>query len=147
MQDFEPLIGVWHARGEIPTEPPIRIAAQTTVEHLGAFVVMRSVGESAEMPDTLSIIGGAPEGEPQPMYYFDDRGVRRRYLTCVAGSTWKIWRDPGEDWNGPDGPGFNQRFTGEISPDGTTIRARWERGTGDVGDRWELDFALTYLRT
>ena len=62
------------------------------------------------------------------------------------GRTWTIWRAPGEDWNGPDGPGFNQRFIGEISADGDTIEGRWERGLGDAGDAWELDFPLTYVR-
>ena len=82
------------------------------------------------MPDTIAIIGGAPDGEPQPMHYFDSRGVKRLFMTALDGSTWKIWRAPGEDWNGPDGPGFNQRFIGEISADGTTIDGRWERGLG-----------------
>jgi len=33
-----------------------------------------SVGEPAEVPDSVSIIGGAPDGEPQPMHYFNARG-------------------------------------------------------------------------
>src|SRR5881409_114150 len=112
----------------------MRLSVEAKIERLGAFVVYRSAGEPAEMPDTISVIGGAPDGEPQPMHYFDDRGVKRLYLTAIEGSTWKIWRAPGEDWNGPDGPGFNQRFIGEISEDGDTIEARWERGLDDVGD-------------
>jgi hypothetical protein len=108
---------------------------------------MRSVGEPAEMPDSVSVIGGAPDDEPQPMHYFDSRGVKRMFLTTVQDSTWTIWRAPGEDWNGPDGPGFNQRFIGEISADGNTITGRWERGTGDSGDQWELDFPFTYGRS
>jgi hypothetical protein len=74
-------------------------------------------------------------------------GVKRLFVTAVEGSTWKIWRAPGEDWNGPDGPGFNQRFIGEISTDGATIDGRWERGLGDAGDDWEIDFPITYVRT
>ena len=98
---------------------------------------MRSTGEPAEMPDAVSIIGGAPDGEPQPMHYFDSRGVKRLFMTTVDGATWRIWRAPGEDWNGPDGPGFNQRFIGEFSADGThEFEARWERGLGEAGDRW-----------
>ena len=90
------------------------------------------------MPSTLSVIGGAPDGEPQPMHYFDDRGVKRLFLTTVDGSTWTIWRAPGEDWNGPDGPGFNQRFIGEISADGNTIEGRlgarpWRSPADKVG--------------
>jgi hypothetical protein len=145
MKEFEPLIGEWHGDGEFP-DPPMRMSVEATIERFGEFLVFRSDGEPAEMPDTLSIIGGAAPGEPQPMYYFDSRGVKRLFLTTVEGSTWRIWRAPGEDWKGPDGPGFNQRFIGEISADGRRIEARWERGTGDAGDRWELDFPMTYVR-
>jgi hypothetical protein len=98
------------------------------------------------MPASVAIIGGAPDGEPQPMHYFDARGVKRLFMMALEGSTWKIWRAPGEDWNGPDGPGFNQRFNGEISPDGKKIEGRWERGMGDAGDEWEIDFPINYFR-
>jgi hypothetical protein len=146
VNEFEPLIGDWHGEGTIPIDPPMPIAVDATIERMGEFLVLRSVGQPAEMPDSLSIIGGGPQGEPQPMHYFDARGVQRRFLMTLDGSTWTIRRAPGEDWNGPNGPGFNQRFIGEISPDGTTIEGRWERGLGDAGDRWELDFPLTYVR-
>jgi hypothetical protein len=147
MNEFEPLIGEWHGEGELPTEPPVKLAVDAKIERLGKLIVMSSVGEPAELPDSISIIGGAPAGEPQPMHYFDSRGVKRVYLMAIEGSTWKIWRAPGEDWNGPDGPGFDQRFIGELSADTNTIAGRWERGMGDAGDRWELDFPLTYIRT
>ena len=146
MKGFEPLIGEWHGEGAIPIEPPMLVTVEATVERLGEFIVFRTAGEPREMPDTLSIIGGAPDGEPQPMHYFDERGVKRSFLTSLDGSSWTIWLAPGEDWNGPDGPGFNQRFIGEISADGKTIRGRWERGMGEAGDQWELDFPLTYVR-
>jgi len=144
---FERLIGDWHVEGELPLHPPMHISGTATIERLGEFVVFRSSAAPAEVPDSLSIIGGAPDGQPQPMHYFDARGVMRRYLTAIEGSTWKIWRAPGEDPNGPDGPGFDQRFIGEISADGQVIAGRWERGSGDNGDAWELDFPITYRRT
>jgi hypothetical protein len=146
MKEFEPLIGEWRAEGVIPIEPPMKVSGEAKIEPLGKFIVFRAVAEPAEVPDSLSIIGGAPDGEPQPMHYFDSRGVERLYLTALEGSTWKIWRAPGEDWNGPHGLGFNQRFIGEISADGKTIEARWERGMGDAGDEWEIDFPITYVR-
>ena len=146
MHDFERIIGTWHGEGELPIDPPLKMTVEATLERMGAFLVLRSNGEPAEMPDSLSVIGGAPDGEPQPMRYFDSRGVERRFLMTFDGSTWTIWRAPGEDWNGPDGPGFNQRFIGEMSADGTTIDGRWERGMGDAGDQWELDFPLRYTR-
>ena len=27
-----------------------------------------------------------------------------------------------------------------------TIEGRWERGMGDAGDQWEIDFPMTYVR-
>jgi hypothetical protein len=146
MKGFEPLIGEWRVEGEIPLEPPMKVSGEAKIERLGEFIVFSSVSEPTEMPDSLSIIGGAPDGEPQPMHYFDSRGVKRLYLTALEGSTWKIWRAPGEDRHGPDGPGFNQRFIGEISADGARIEGRWERGTGAAGDEWEIDFPINYLR-
>lgn len=146
MKAFDRLIGEWHGDGEVPADPPIQISEEATIERLGVFVIFRAVAEPPEVPDSISIIGGAPEGEPQPMHYFDSRGVKRMYLTSLEGSTWRIWRAPGQDWNGPHGPGFNQRLIGEISFDGKTIEARWERGVGDAGDRWEIDFPITYVR-
>ena len=146
MHQFEPLIGTWHGEGSIPIDPPMTITVEATVERMGAWLVLRSTSEISQVPDNVSVIGGAPDGEPQPMHYFDARGVKRLFLMTLNGSTWAIWRAPGEDWNGPDGPGFNQRFIGELSPDGTRIDGRWERGMGDAGDQWELDFPLVYTR-
>src|SRR5438132_13999845 len=146
MNEFDPLIGTWHGEGEIPLEPRMKISEEVTIERLGKFIVFSSIAEPPEVPHSISIIGGAPDGEPQPMHYFDSRGVRRLLLMALEGSTWKMWRAPGEDWNGPNGPGFNQRFIGEISADGKTIKARWERGMGDAGDQWETDFPIKYFR-
>ena len=101
MKEFEPLMGEWHSEGEVPMEPPMKLSAETKIERLGKFIVLSSVSEPAEMPDTISIIGGAPDSEPQPMHYFDSGGVKRLFMMALEGSTWKIWRAPGEDWNGP----------------------------------------------
>ena len=147
MKQFEPLIGKWRVEGEIPIEPPVKIAGESKFERLGKFIVFSSVGEHSEVPDSISIIGGAPDTEPQPMHYFDSRGVKRLFMTTLEARTWKIWRASGEDWNGRDGPGFNQRFIGELSADGKKIAGTWERGMGDAGDNWEVDFPITYLRT
>jgi hypothetical protein len=146
VDEFELLIGQWHGEGAVPAEPPMKMSAEVKIERLGPFIVFRSMGKPAEFPDSISIIGGAASGEPQPMHYFDSRGVKRMFMTTVEDSTWKIWRAPGEDWNGPNGPGFNQRFIGEISTDGNTIDGRWERGMGDAGDQWEIDFPMVYVR-
>jgi hypothetical protein len=49
-------------------------------------------------------------------------------MMALEGSTWKIWRASGEDWHGQ------------------TIEGRWERGTGDAGDEWGIDFPINYFR-
>jgi hypothetical protein len=145
MNEFDRLTGEWHGEGDFP-DPPMHLVSDAIFERLGTFLIFRSTGQPAEVPDTLSIIGGASDDEPQPMHYFDSRGVMRLFLTTLEGSMWRIWRAPGEDWNGPDGPGFNQRWIGEISADGRTIEGRWERRLGPDGDQWELDFPMTYVR-
>ena len=146
MEEFERLLGRWHGTGQIPIEPPMDVTVDAETERLGELIVLRTVGQPAEVPDSVSIIGGATGGQPQPMHYFDSRGVKRMFMTIVEGSTWRIWRAPGEDWNGPNGPGFNQRYIGEISADGNTIEGRWERGMGDAGEDWEIDVPITYVR-
>jgi hypothetical protein len=112
MKDFEQLICEWHGEGEVLIEPSMKISVEEKIERLGKFIVVSSVGDPAEVPDSVSITGGAPDGEPQPMHYFDPRGVKRLFMMALEGSTWNIWRAPGEDWNGPHGRGFNQRFIG-----------------------------------
>jgi len=42
-------------------------AAESKIERLGELIVFSSVGQPAEVPDSVSIIGGASGGEPQPM--------------------------------------------------------------------------------
>jgi hypothetical protein len=114
MKEFELLIGEWHGEGVLPIDPPLTLSVDATIERLGEFLVFRSVGGIGGVPSSVSVIGGAQDGEPQPMHYFDARGVKRLFVTSLEGSTWTIRRAPGEDWNGPSGPGFNQRFIGEI---------------------------------
>ena len=144
---FEPLIGQWQAEGQMPLEPPMRISGKATIERLGEFIVFRTMAEQAEVPDSLSIIGGAPDGEPQPMHYFDARGVQRLYLTAIDGSTWEVWRAPGEDWNGPQARASTSASSARSRLTAPPSRARWERGIGDAGDAWAIDFPITYHRT
>ena len=128
MQGFDGLVGTWHGEGDMAGDPPMHLAADATFERLGSFLVFRSdAAEPPGSPSSVSIIGGAPEGEPQPMAYFDLRGVRRRYLTTVEGWTWRIWFAPDYDWRGTDGPGFDQRFIGSLR---RTARRSRRAGSG-----------------
>jgi hypothetical protein len=141
---MERLFGEWEAFGEMDLDgQTIKVTGHATIQPLGEFVVLRSTVQPPEFPDSVSIIGGAPEGEPAPMHYFDERGVQRVYLSKVADDRWTIWR--GDDsWR--ESPGHNQRYVGEISPDGSRITGAWWRGLGDAGDQWEVDFTLNYER-
>jgi hypothetical protein len=112
IKESEPLIGEWHGEGEIPMEPPMKISEEAKIERLGEFIVFSSVSEPAEVPDRISIIGGAPDGEPQPMHYFDARGVKRLFMMALEGCTWKIWRAPGEDRSGSTAPASTSGSSG-----------------------------------
>jgi len=54
MKDFERLIGAWHGEGEIPAQPPMKVSSDATIERFGDFILFRSVGHPAEMPDETS---------------------------------------------------------------------------------------------
>ena len=111
------------------------------------FLLVRARTDHPEFPDSLSVIGhmsqdraddGAEEqGDDAPLvtHYFDSRGVFRVQETSVDESAWRWWRNA---------PGFSQRFTGEISSDGNTIRGRSELCQDDV--RWADDLQITYRR-
>ena len=104
MKEFEPLIGAWHGEGEVPIEPPMRVSSDATLERMGEFIVFRSVGQPADVPDTIAIIGGAPDGEPQPMHYFDSRGVKRLFMTALEGRPGTSGRPPARTGTAPTVP-------------------------------------------
>src|SRR6185503_5914627 len=60
VMQFEPLIGEWHGEGEIPMEPPMELSVEAKIERLEKFIVFSSAGEPADVPASVSIIGGAP---------------------------------------------------------------------------------------
>lgn len=102
----------------------------------GAFLVQHSEVEQADFPTATLLIGRDDSDETYCMLYFDSRGVSRVYqMSLSEDGVWKMWRDA---------PGFFQRFTGNISEDGKTITARWERSSNGVF--WEHDFDLTYTK-
>ncbi|MGH8793297.1 MAG: hypothetical protein ACRDXX_11705, partial [Stackebrandtia sp.] len=90
--------------------------------------------DNAPFP-TTAVIGLDDASEEFTMLYADARGVHRVYQMTLDDGVWAIWRDA---------PGFNQRFTGTLSPDGDTVDAQWEMSKDGV--TWNVDFALTYIR-
>ncbi|HVK26216.1 MAG TPA: hypothetical protein VM677_33095 [Actinokineospora sp.] len=84
---------------------------------------------------TLSIIGLDDSDNSFTVLYSDARDVFRVYKMTIADGVWRQWRSA---------PGFNQRFTGTISPDRATITAMWE--FSEDGETWRKDFDLLFRR-
>jgi hypothetical protein len=135
-------VGEW--RIEDPTRPfppDAADAARGTFEWTlgGAFLLQRSSVPVPEAPDGLSVIG-PDAGEGYTQHYFDSRGIARLYTMTFDGREWTLERHAPDFSPLP----FHQRWLGTFSPDGATIRGRWE--TSPDGRDWELDFELAYER-
>jgi hypothetical protein len=141
---WDELLGEWLENGEMDLgDRVLTITGRATIERLGEFVVLRSTVQPPEFPDSISIIGHGEPDTPSPMHYFDERGVERLFLTTLDAHRWTIWSGDNR-WR--ESPGFYQRYVGTISPGRDRITGAWERGLGDDGDRWEVDFRLDFER-
>jgi len=100
------------------------------------FLTQRFINQHPAAPSGIAIIGAGAEPGTFTQHYYDSRGVARTYQMTLEDGTWKLCRQA---------PGFWQRYTGQISADGTTITGAWE-GSAD-GQTWTHDFGLTYLET
>jgi hypothetical protein len=99
------------------------------------FLIQRFVVDHPAAPSGIAIIGpGGPAG-PLEQHYYDSRGVARVYQASLDGGTWKLWREA---------PGFWQRYSGRVSPDGMVIAGAWEASAD--GRDWSRDFGLTYFK-
>ena len=135
-----PLIGNWRMElygASFLTDPDARLAGMAVIDWVedGAAVVMRQ--GDREQPRSSTWIVGRDESETgYQVLYSDSRGVSRLYRMAVEDGQWTMSRTT---------PGFAQRFTGEIAPDGRSVHGRWEKSF-DGGETWENDFNLDYLR-
>jgi hypothetical protein len=137
LKELEPLVGEWSVVATPPGGPPWPGNGKDTFtwHESGAHLICRSTIDQPEFPDGWEIIGcDAAEGTYYDLYA-DERGVCRVYEMSIGDGEWRKWRD---------GEPFPQRFVGQISEDGNTIEARWEKALD--GTNWELDFHLTYTR-
>jgi hypothetical protein len=138
IQELEPFIGEWRVDVDLPGGDEVE--ARCTFEWLldGAFVLQRTT-VNLPVPDSHSIISAGGDGG-FTQHYFDSRGVIRVYAMTFEDGTWALLRDA------PDFTplSFSQRYTGELSADGSRIDGRWEKA--DPGEDWQLDFELNYAR-
>jgi hypothetical protein len=133
LEQLDVLIGDWAVVSKKYPEGRGRTSVRPTED--GKFVRIDSLMEDERFPRSLQIVGSDDESEECTALYFDSRGVHRVYRMRVADGEWRAWRDA---------PGFNQRFTGKISEDGTTIAGQWE--VSEDGKSWKVDFDLNFTK-
>jgi hypothetical protein len=137
------LIGQWEVEASFeagffgPGAPAVTGRGRTTFEWLEGrfFLIQRFVNEHPAAPSGITIIGAGADPETFEQHYCDSRGVARVYQMSLEDGVWKLWREA---------PGFWQRYTGEISEDGTTIKGAWE--ASEDGREWKHDFNLTHIK-
>lgn len=131
---FEALVGTWTTEATHPDLDGI-VPGRVTFEWLDGrrFLISRSSHDSDVLPNSISVIGAAEDGNGLVMEYFDSRGVRRTYRTSLEGGVWRWSRDV---------PGFDQRFTAVLAPDEFEGHGELARTPGD----WRGDLSLRYRR-
>ncbi len=133
---FQPFVGEWELTVDLPGAE--NLVGQVTFALVGAILVQTSTVPDPDAPDSICV--ALADGGNLVQYYFDSRGVARRYAMTWDGSTWTLERTQ------PDlSPlAFGQRFVGHLDPAGGRIDGEWHRS--DDGVTWQRDFRLTYRR-
>lgn len=134
---FEVLVGTWTLVATHPELPGTTFHGRATFDWLerGAFLVMHWTFDEPGIPSCIAIFGTDDVVGGCSMLYFDERGVSRKYDVALLDGVW-TWRR--------DAPGFDQRFTGRFSDDGTTIDGKSELRRDGV--TWAKDLEVTYTR-
>ena len=140
LQSLEVLVGDWKmelSNTSFLPSPSDTATGQISFEWLqnGAFLMMRMGSKPSAAPDAMWLIGRDDSTPNYTVLYYDSRGVSRIYQMSFLDGEWKMWREA---------PGFCQRFEGNVSNDGNTIAARWEKSPD--GTTWQHDFDLTYTK-
>lgn len=134
LKALEILVGEWEmvlSNAAFLPNPSDTVKGHISIEKIenGAFLRMR-MGD-----DAIWLISRDASRPDYKVLYFDSRKVSRIYEMSFSENMWKMWRES---------PDFSQRYSGQISNDGNTITARWEKSSDGV--RWEHDFNVTYTR-
>jgi hypothetical protein len=134
LEPFDALIGTWTTEATHPLFDGV-VTGSVTYEWLegGRFIVLRSRNEHELFPDAICVIGPPEEGDGLIMEYFDSRGVRRTYETSLEEGVLRVWRDH---------PGFDQRMSAEIAPDGFVAQYQLAEAPGE----WKDDLRTVYRR-
>ena len=142
MEKLEPLIGNWEMEAVVDGEVVMRGTSTFAWADEGPYLLQTADGEATtelwkgHTPfPTVSITGYDDGFDNYSVLYSDARGVQRVYAMTFADGVLRQQRDA---------PEFHQRFTGELSADGSRIEARWEMS--EDGEQWRLDFDIVYTR-
>jgi hypothetical protein len=129
-------VGEWRLEASFATADG---AGRAVFEWLlgGRFLIERA--EVPGAPDSVAIVGPNSDGA-YTQHYFDSRGLARVYAMTFSDGVWTLLRNAA-DFTPLD---FAQRFNGEFSEDGRTIRGRWESSRDSA--TWEHDFDLIYTK-
>lgn len=134
LEPFDVLIGAWATEATHPTLDGV-VPGVTTFEWLagGRFLLQRSSNEHDLVPDALGVIGAPETGDGLVAEYFDSRGVRRTYGVSLNDGVLRFRREA---------PGFDQRFSAALAPEG--FDGLWQ--VAEVPGDWRDDLRVTYTR-
>ena len=136
LKPLEILVGSWEIEVIHPKIPgPVHGWATFEWFQGGKFLIERSGMDDPVFPAGLTIIGYNETSGDYTRHYFDSRGVIRTYEMSLRDNILKIWGTT---------PDFSQRFTGDISEDGNTIKVRLEMARDNLN--WEHDFDQIFKR-
>lgn len=137
LNPFNALIGAWRTAATHPQMPGTVFHGRTWFEWLegGAFIIMRSEVDEAEVPDGIAIFCSDDKTGDYFMLYFDEREVSRKYDVSIQGNVLKWSREA---------PEFSQRFAWTFSDDGNTITSKGEMC--EDGKTWKGDLEQTFTR-
>jgi hypothetical protein len=134
LEPFDALIGTWATEATHPQIDDV-VAGTVTFEWLegGRFLIQRSRNDHELFPDAIAVIGAPEAGDGLVMAYFDSRGVRRTYGVSLDDGVLRIWREQ---------PGFDQRFSATLAPDG--FQGQWQAAR--TPGEWQDDLSVRYRR-
>jgi hypothetical protein len=137
LQPLRFLIGSWRTEGTHPDVPDTTFHGRTSFEWLegGAFLIMHSEIDEAEIPSGVAIFGSDDGAERIYMLYFDERGVSRAYDVTVGVKEMTCRRDH---------PKFSQIMRLRVDGDGDRLLGSGRRS--EDGAAWQDDLSLTYTR-
>jgi hypothetical protein len=131
------LIGRWRTEGTHPDVPDTTFHGRSSFQwgEGGAFLIMHSEIDEAEIPSGVAIFGSDDGAERIYMLYFDERAVSRKFDVTVGVKEVTCRRDH---------PKFSQIMRLRIDGGGERLIGSGRRS--EDGAAWQDDLSLTYTR-